>query len=155
MEPARAATGADVERVVELSHALRAELREMRGGPLWEIRDARVQPDAAAFAALLARADATVVVGTIDGVIVGYGTMEIEVLADSSRLAVIGDLFVEPEARAVAVGESIATALVDHARAAGCAGIDAVALPGHRQAKNFFERNGFTARALVMYKPLT
>ena len=32
-----------------------------------------------------------------------------------------------------------------------CVGVDAVALPGHRATKNFFEEFGFTARALVMH----
>jgi hypothetical protein len=41
--------------------------------------------------------------------------------------------------------------LVGFCRAAGCAGVDAFALPGHRAAKNFFESAGFTARALVMH----
>ena len=37
-----------------------------------------------------------------------------------------------------------------------CVGIDALVLPGHRAAKNFFEESGFTARALVMHhKPTT
>ena len=34
---------------------------------------------------------------------------------------------------------------------AGCVGVDAVALPGHRVTKNFFEGSGFTARKLVMH----
>jgi hypothetical protein len=36
----------------------------------------------------------------------------------------------------------------------GCVGIDALALPGHRAAKNFFEESGFTARAIVMHRSL-
>ena len=36
----------------------------------------------------------------------------------------------------------------------GCVGIDAFALPGHRAAKNFFEEQGFTARAIVMHHVL-
>jgi hypothetical protein len=36
----------------------------------------------------------------------------------------------------------------------GCTGIDALALPGHRTTKNFFEGFGFTARALVMHREL-
>ena len=36
----------------------------------------------------------------------------------------------------------------------GCVGIDAMALPGHRATKNFFEESGFTARKLVMHKNL-
>jgi N-acetylglutamate synthase-like GNAT family acetyltransferase len=154
MEPARAATIDDVDRLVELANELHAELRVMRGGDLWERREARVQPDAGAFAALLARDDASIVVGTIDGVVVGYGTVEIEVLRDSTRLGVIGDLFVEADARDVSVGEEIANALVAFCVQQQVVGVDAFALPGHREAKNFFERSGFTARALVMHKRL-
>ena len=43
-------------------------------------------------------------------------------LADGRTLAVIGDLYVEPDARAVGVGEALATDLVDRAVAAGCSG---------------------------------
>jgi GNAT superfamily N-acetyltransferase len=154
MEPAREATAADVDRLVELALDLRAELRALRGGALWETREARVAPIAGAFRTLLERDDATVTVGTIDGVAVGYGTLELEHLRDGTRLAVIGDIYVEPDAREVGVGESIADALVAWAAAAECIGVDAFALPGHRTAKNFFERAGFTARALVMHKPL-
>lgn len=154
MEAARDAAAADIPRLVELAVQLRDELRVMRGGELWEVRESRVQPLADAFAALLARPDVVVLAGTIDDVVVGYGTLEIEVLTDGRRLGVIGDLFTEPEARAVGVGEAMAVELVARAVAAGCSGVDAFALPGHRQAKNFFERSGFTARALLMHKPL-
>ncbi len=106
------------------------------------------------FAELLARDDAIVLAGTIDDVVVGYGTLELETLRDGRVLALIGDLYVEPDARAVGVGEAMATELVARATAAGCIGIDVFALPGHRATKNFFERAGFTARALVMHKPL-
>jgi hypothetical protein len=44
--------------------------------------------------------------------------------------------------------------LVAFCVARGCAGIDALALPGHRTTKNFFEGSGFTARALVMHRAL-
>jgi ribosomal protein S18 acetylase RimI-like enzyme len=155
MEGARPASAADLDRLVELARALRDELRVMRGGALWELRESRVQPVVELFESLLGRPDATVIVGTYDDVVVGYGTLEIEALTDGTRLAVIGDLYTEPEARAVGVAEAVAAELVTHAKDAGCVGIDAFALPGHRQAKNFFERAGFTARALVMHKALT
>jgi ribosomal protein S18 acetylase RimI-like enzyme len=154
MEGTRAATTADIARLVELAIELRDELRSMRGGSLWEVREARVLPIAASFEELLARPDAVVLVGTIEAVVVGYATLEYETLDDGRTLAVIGDLYVESEARAVGVGEALATELVARATAAGCSGIDAFALPGHRQAKNFFERAGFTARALLMHKSL-
>jgi GNAT superfamily N-acetyltransferase len=154
MEAARVAGDADIPRLVELARELRGELRAMRGGALWELRESRVQPIVELFEKLLAREDAVVLVGTIDDVVVGYATMEFERLGDGRRLAVVGDLFVEPDARAVGVGEALANDLVTRAAAAGCLGVDAFALPGHRQAKNFFERAGFTARALLMHKPL-
>ena len=154
-EEARAAVTGDLSRLVELALALHAELTPMRGGALWEAKEARVAPDAGAFGALVDRDDAELVVGTIDGVIVGYGAMEYESLRTGHRLAVIGDIYVEEGARAIGIGELIAEQLVTAAVAAGCQGIDAFALPGHREAKNFFERNGFTARALIMHKSRT
>ncbi len=129
-------------------------MRDQRGGTLWATREARAEPLEEALESLIGRDDASVVVGTIDGSIVGFGTVEIETLRDGARLGVIGDLFVEREARAVGVGESIADLIVDFCAKAGCIGIDAYALPGARDAKNFFERSGFTARALVMHHKL-
>jgi GNAT superfamily N-acetyltransferase len=154
MEAARPATAADLPRVVELARALHAELVPMRGGSLWSVRETRVAPETEAWRAFLARDDTTVVVGTIDGVIVGYAGAEVETLADGRRLGIVGDLYVEPGARAVGVGEALAGLLVSWCEERRCAGIDAFALPGHRDAKNFFERAGFTARALLMHKPL-
>jgi GNAT superfamily N-acetyltransferase len=154
VESARAAVPSDIPVLAELAQAMRAEVRAQRGGTLWETRDARAEPHLDGLAALLVRDDASVVVGMIDGLIVGFGTVEIETLRDGSRLGVIGELYVEPEARAVGVGEAIADEIVSFCRGAHCVGIDALALPGAREAKNFFERAGFTARALVMHRRL-
>jgi GNAT superfamily N-acetyltransferase len=154
VEPARAAEPSDLPVLVELARALRAEMTSQRGGALWSTREARPEPLDDTLASLLGRDDAQIVVGTIDGTIVGFGTVEIETLRDGARLGVIGDLFVEREARAVGVGESIADLIVAFCAAARCVGIDAFALPGARDAKNFFERSGFTARALVMHHKL-
>jgi len=154
VESARPATEGDLARLVELAHAMRVELGEERGGPLWATREARAEPLDAAFDALVGRDDAAVLVGTYDDVVVGFGAAHVEVLRDGSRLGVVDEIYVEPEARAVGVGELLVARLVDFCRAAGCAGVDATALPGHRQAKNFFERAGFSARLLVMHKSL-
>jgi len=144
----------DLSRVGELASALRRELGEERGGRLWGTREARPEPLEPALARLLERDDAAVLVGTYDGAIVGYGIAHVEELRDGSRLGVIGEIYVEPEARAVGVGEAIVDRLVAFCRAAGCSGVDASALPGHREAKNFFERAGFTARLLVMHRSI-
>jgi ribosomal protein S18 acetylase RimI-like enzyme len=154
VETARPAAIGDLPTVVTLARALRAEWRSIRGGELWEVREARPEPLEAGFAALISDHEAALVVGTIDDSVLGYGSAYVETLRDGSRLGVIEELYVEPDARAVGVGEAIAEALVAFCRAQHCAGIDARALPGHREAKNFFERAGFTARALIMHKPL-
>src|SRR5262249_23096350 len=154
LENARAAAADDIATIAEWARALRAELREMRGGALWEVREAQPEPLDTALHELLARADALVVVGTIEDAVIGYGIVVIEVLRDGTALGVIRELFVEADARAVGVGEAIAERLVAFCREQQCAGIDAFALPGHRDAKNFFERSGFTARELTMHRRL-
>jgi len=152
VEDARAATVDDLPRIAELAHALRAELGEERGGPLWSVREAQAEPLDSVLAARLGRDDAAVLVGTYDGVTVGYGTAWVDHVRDGSRLGVIDEIYVEPGARGVGVGETLVERLVAFCRHAGCSGIDATALPGHREAKNFFERAGFSARLLVMHK---
>ena len=154
MEDARAATTDDFARIGELARALRAELAEERGGPLWAARESQPEPLADVLAARLDRDDAIVLVGTFDDVTVGYGTAWIDHPRDGSRLGVIDEIYVEPEARGVGVGETLVERLVAFCVHAGCSGIDATALPGHRQAKNFFERAGFSARLLVMHKSI-
>jgi ribosomal protein S18 acetylase RimI-like enzyme len=154
LEGSRPATVDDLPRIVELSRLLRDELVPMKGGVLWSNREARAEPLNDAFAALLERDDALVVVGTVDDTVIGFGVVTLERLRSGETLGVISDLFVEPGARAVGVGEAMAGDLMAYCVAHGCTGIDALALPGHRAAKNFFEESGFTARAIVMHRPL-
>ncbi|MCJ7670973.1 MAG: GNAT family N-acetyltransferase [Acidimicrobiia bacterium] len=141
-------------RIVELARTLRAELVELRGGPLWADREAPGEPLEATLTAWLASPEWSVVVGCIDDAVLGYGVVEIETLRSGSRLGVIHELFVEVDARSVGVGEAMAGALVGFCRGRQCVGIDARALPGHRAAKNFFEEQGFKARAIVMHHEL-
>jgi GNAT superfamily N-acetyltransferase len=154
VEGSRPATADDLPRVVELARLLRHELIPMKGGALWSNREARGEPLDDAYAELLDRDDALVVVGTVDETVIGFGVVTLERLRTGDTLGIISDLFVEPDARAVGVGESMADELVAFCIARSCIGIDTLALPGHRAAKNFFEESGFTARALVMHRVL-
>jgi GNAT superfamily N-acetyltransferase len=154
VEGSRAATVDDLPRVVELARLLRQELIPMKGGTLWSNREALAEPLDDAYAQLLDRDDALVLVGTVDETVVGFAVVTLERLRTGETLGVISDLFVEPDARAVGVGESMAEELVAFCAARGCIGIDTLALPGHRAAKNFFEESGFTARAIVMHRML-
>jgi ribosomal protein S18 acetylase RimI-like enzyme len=153
VEATRAATADDVGRIAELARVMRDELVVMKGGELWAGREARPEPLETAYAELLELEEACLVVGTIDEAVIGFGAAVVETLRSGERLGVITDLYVEPDARAVGVGESMAEALVEHCERLRCVGIDALALPGHRPAKNFFEESGFTARAIVMHRP--
>jgi ribosomal protein S18 acetylase RimI-like enzyme len=154
VEGSRPATGEDLPRIAELAELLRHELVPMKGGALWSSREGQPEPFEEVYGALLDRDDTLVVVGTVDDTVVGFGVVTLEPLRTGETLGIISDLYVEPDARAVGVGEAMADELVAFCVARGCIGIDTLALPGHRAAKNFFEESGFTARALVMHRAL-
>lgn len=152
MEAARLATDADVPRLAELCRMALAELREReRGGPVFVAREARAEPVDTSLRADIADPDVIVLAGTLEDALLGYATGRVEEIRDGRCLGIIGDLFVEPEARAVGVGEAMMEQLLDWFRQRGCAGVDSTALPGARETKNFFEEAGFTARLLVMH----
>jgi ribosomal protein S18 acetylase RimI-like enzyme len=155
VEQSRPATPDDIAAIEELARDMRAELAPMRGGELWREREARPEPLDEAYAELLDRDDALLLVATIDGVVLGFGAVIVEDLRDGRRLGVITDLFVEHLAREVGLGDAMAGDLLEFCRAQGCAGVDALALPGHRATKNFFEAHGFSARALTMHHSFT
>lgn len=154
MEAARRADAADVGRLVELWHAAHAELNPMRGGNVFYAQTGRPEPVASSLEADLGRPDRGLWVGTIQWTIVGYSGGRVEQLGDATRLGVISELFVEPEARSVGVGEALMGEMLAWFTEQGCRGVDATALPGHRATKNFFEESGFTARLLVMHHRL-
>ena len=91
------------------------------------------------------------VLGTVDGYPTGYGVARIERLRTDELLGVVDDLFTEAPFRAVGVGEAVMDDLVVFCRDRGCIGVDALALPGDRETKNFFESFGLKARALLVH----
>lgn len=154
MEAAREATDADLPRLAELVRSVTAELEVTRGGAVWKAREARQEPIERDLEKLLDDPEGRLLAGTIDGVVVGYAAARIEHLADGSLLGVVDDIYVEEGARGVGLGEAMMDVLVAWCEAAGCIGMDTMALPGHRHTKNFFEESGFTARQLIMHKPM-
>lgn len=153
VEAARAATVDDVGRILELSRTMRSELAPQRGGDLWWRTHDPVEHHEPGLRALLDYPDDCVVVGCIDDQVVGYAIARSRRLPDGTHLAAVGELYVEPDAREVGVGESIVGVVLAWAEARGCAGVDATALPGNRAAKNFFETHGFVARSITMHRP--
>ena len=147
---ARAAVPTDLAQLEELeAHAVELAAPQ-RGGELYLLHDARTTT----LADLVGEPLAAVVVGTIDGVPLGYAVAEVAMLTNNDRLGVISDLFVEPDARQVGVGEAMMNTLLEWATAQGCRGVDATALPGDRHTKNFFESFGLVARAISVHRAL-
>jgi GNAT superfamily N-acetyltransferase len=62
--------------------------------------------------------------------------------------------YVEPGARGVGLGRLLLDTTASWLAARGCRGVDGVALPGDREAKNFYESAGFKARLLTMHREL-
>lgn len=139
---------------------LRSEARAAtvteRGGAALVTRDrpARVT-DAVARAALAGAPAATVVVGTLDGMVVGYMLARAKDAEGSGRFAELLELWVTPEARKLGVGEAMMGVLTGWARETGCVELDATALPGDRDTKNFFEIHGLVARQIVVSRSLS
>ena len=150
-EACRPAGVADVRRLAELNRAVIEELSPMRGGAVWKAREARQEPIEDGLEELLDDPDVRVLVATIDGTVVGYAIARLEHLTDGNVLGVIDDIFVEDGARQVGLGELMINDLMSWCEERKCVGMDAMALPGHRATKNFFEESGFTARQLVMH----
>ncbi len=154
IEAARAATAQDLLDVASLARAAIAELETMRGGAVWRRFQGRPEPVDASLADALVDPHQEVVVGSIDGTTVGYGVVRVEGLADGGQLGVIEDLFVDPAARGVGVGEAMMEHVLAWCEGRECIGVDALALPGHRDTKNFFETFGLTARAIIVHRSL-
>lgn len=154
IEAARPASSDDLPRIADLARAAIAELRATKGGEVWARREARQEPIDDSLAADLGNTDAIVLVGAIDDAVIGYAVAVIEKLLDNGELARLTDVYVEPEARGVGVGEMLLDAVVAWATERRCTGIDSLALPGNRETKNFFESFGLVARAIVVHRPL-
>lgn len=155
MEHARPATPHDLHRVAQLAQQVIEELTPTRGGQIWARQTARTVPvTPASFEALLGDPLHLVAVGTVDDTVIGYAAVRIDALRDGGRLAVLDELYVEPDARGVGVGEAMMDLVVEWATGAGCIGIDSIALPGNRATKNFFESFGLVARAIIVHRSL-
>ncbi len=154
MEGARPAVPGDAGRLAALRAEATAHIVAARGGRLLRAEMARRGPVVERLAVGVDPAEGMVTVGTIDEVVVGYGSARVDDLPDGERIGVIEEVYVEPGARGVGVGEAIMDAMTTWCVALGCDGLDGTALPGDRTAKGFFERHGMTARLLVMHRRL-
>jgi len=142
VEGARPAAPADLAVLRDLARAAVAELAAQRGGPelLAETGDPVGRLEAA-----LSDPDSHLVAGTVDAVPVG-----VALARASGEVGRVELAYVDPEARGVGVGAAMLDELRRWLAGRGCRSLDAVALPGNRAAKQFFEGAGMVARLIVM-----
>ena len=76
----------------------------------------------------------------------------VESLSDGRLLGHLDVCYVEPDARGVGLGRLLLDGVVGWLNGRGCVGVDGLALPGDREAKNFYEAAGFKARLLTMHR---
>jgi GNAT superfamily N-acetyltransferase len=151
---ARVATIADIDVLSALATDLYRALRTERGGLAHLALHRRAEPLAGSFVADTSDPEVLVVSGMVDGTILGYAVCRLTRTLDSSLVAVIEEIYTDPDARRVGIGEAMLDLITEWAAANGATGIDAIALPGMRDTKNFFESFGLTARAITVHKTL-
>ncbi len=153
MEESTRPAGADDHEVLRrLASAARADLEGKKGGDVVDRLDPHRDDPGGRLIAALDRDDATLLLGTIDGTPVAYGLLTVAPVSDGSLHAFVEELFVEPDARSVGVGEALIAALLDDARERGATAVQSTALPGDRATKNFFESQGMVARAILVHQ---
>ncbi|CAM8625219.1 NAT_SF domain containing protein [Acidimicrobiia bacterium] len=151
---ARVGIIADIDVLSALATDLYRALRTERGGSAHLALHGRAEPLMDSIVADMSNPSALVVSGMVDGSILGYAVCRLTKTLDSALIAVIEEIYTDPDARRVGIGEAMLDLITEWAAANEAAGIDAIALPGMRDTKNFFESFGLTARAITVHKKL-
>jgi ribosomal protein S18 acetylase RimI-like enzyme len=149
---ARQAETGDIPVLESLYRSLEREMIALHA--MWPLADGLDEPVSHAFADALDEPDTIVLIGEIDGYPFGFLLARVERLlaqADGERVGAIRLIYVDREAREVALGEEMRDLALEILRSRGITKFDAHVLPGHRLAKNFFEAGGFAARSIIMY----
>lgn len=148
---ARRATAADIDTIIALYRSLEEEQTALRH--MWPLADGLPVPVDDALGAILDDPESVLVIGELDGVPLGFAWAKLADLlpqTDGDRVAVVRLIHTDVAARGVGIGEAMMTLVFDHYRPQGITKWDAIVSPGHRNAKNFFESNGFKARRITM-----
>lgn len=144
---ARAATASDTTITSELAQQALRTVRNERGGRWHLDHDRDPVPPAVRHEQAVEAIDRRLVVGCIDGTVVGYGLAYLSPTVDG-QLCMIDELVVHPNAQAIGVGSEILAKVRSWAIDNGCQAIESQVLPGNRAAKNFFERVGMKTRKM-------
>lgn len=150
----RNAVEADIEFLVEATESGRAAIVGVRGGDVELMLTAPSTTFADRYGQAIAVDSQSVVIGEVEGVSVGFARVEAKSTPQGATICHVHELFVFPDARGVGVGAMLLAEIMRFGRSHGCTGIDARALPGDRNTKNFFESFGLVARSLAVHTTL-
>ena len=123
--------------------------------PVWRVTDGLPEPVDASFELILSEPAAHLFVGEIDDVVFGFLHGTVGALlpqAGGERIGTVEHVFTARPARGVGVGEAMIECFLELLDGEGVRLVDAVAPPGQRLTKNFFESHGFKARRIVMHR---
>lgn len=151
---ARAATRDDLDAAAGLAAAAVEHVSHERGGPMLAAGLGWARSPSGRLEECLADEQVLVVLGLVEDVPVGIAVGRLPQPPAAVSVATIEMIFVDPEARAIGVGEEMLAYVSRWARDGGVSGIDVAVLPGAREAKNFFEAAGFVARSITMHRRL-
>ena len=160
METARPARDDDLPTCLELLDRALSDARSMRGGQALVGNTTAAEvlarwTDAATAADTAAAAAAAVYVGEFHHAVVGLAAATVTVRPHATeRSGRIECCYVEEGARGVGVGSALMESMVAWCSQQACRDVDALALPGDRHSKQRLEGAGFTARLLVLNRPL-
>ena len=140
-EVIRPAIIADAAQLNVLEAAARHHLIDQRGGAALLAE----QPAVGDWAQAIDDNSRWIGVAELDGFVVGY--LELALTGD---IAVVRQVYVEPEARELGFGDGLLDAARHEAQRRGCSALEGVALPGDRETKNLYERAGITARKIIV-----
>jgi ribosomal protein S18 acetylase RimI-like enzyme len=149
---ATAANPDDLAAIEVLYRGLEREMEALHR--MWPKADGLDEPVGEALRLALDSPEALLLVGWIDDVPFGFLLARVEGMltqASGEKIGAIRLIYVDPEAREVAVGEAMRDKAMEMLRGRGISKFDAHVLPGHRLAKNFFEAGGFAARSIIMH----
>jgi ribosomal protein S18 acetylase RimI-like enzyme len=149
---ARQAEPDDIAVLDSLYRSLEREMVALHA--MWPLADGLDEPVSRSFADAIEDPETIVLIGEIDGYPFGFLLARVERLlaqADGELVGAIRLIYVDHEAREVALGEEMRDLALVTLRSRGITKFDAHVLPGHRLAKNFFEAGGFAARSIIMY----
>lgn len=145
---ARDATEDDLTRIAGLYTTFADEQAALR--PLWHEAEGLGTAVEAALGGLIS--EGAVTVGAIGPALVGFLITGERALVDGDeRVGLIRYIYTEPDARGVGVADEMFKHGLGMLKDRGISAFDATVSPGHREAKNFYEAHGFSARRITMH----